>query len=241
MKKPIVDSLYGVTLAGGAPFSKARLAAALARAPTLVAADGGADRALRLGARPMAVIGDMDSISAGAQLALAGALHRIPAQDNTDFDKALAHIRAPYILGLGFWGARLDHGLAALSGMVRAAHQRVILLGSHDLVFLAPAQLRLNMRAGTRLSLFPMGAVRGDSSGLRWPIGGIDFEPAGTIGSSNQVTGPVDLRFDAAKMLVILPIGQLDIALAALTGAALAGGRLAGAALAGAANGDIAE
>jgi thiamine pyrophosphokinase len=213
---PIVDSLCGVTLAGGAPFSAKSLAVALALAPCVVAADGGADRLRARGARPSAVIGDMDSISAAARAALADVLHPFPQQDNTDFDKALAHIRAPFILGLGFWGARADHGLAALAGMVRAPHRCVILLGAKDLVFLAPPSLRLDLRAGTRVSLFPMGAVQGSSSGLRWPIGGIDFAPDGMIGTSNQALGPVDLAFDAAKMLVILPINQLDAALQAL-------------------------
>ncbi len=213
MNRAIVDSLCGVTLVGGAPFGATALARAVAIAPTLVAADGGADRLLSMGARPSAVIGDMDSISAVARNALADVLHPIPQQDNTDFDKALAHIRAPFILGLGFWGARADHGLAALSGMVRAAHQQVILLGAKDLVFLAPLELRLDLRSGTRVSLFPMGAVRGTSTGLRWPIGGIDFAPDGMIGTSNQALGTVALRFNCRKMLVILPISQLDAVL----------------------------
>lgn len=215
MNAAFVDSLMGVTLAGGGPFSGKALARAREWAPCLVAADGGADRLLALGAPPEAVIGDLDSISAGARAALGARVHHIPEQDSTDFDKALRHIRAPFILGLGFMGARADHGLAALSGLVRAAHQTCILLGPRDLIFLAPLDLRLNLRRGTRLSLFPMGAVRGASLGLRWPIDGLDFAPDGVIGTSNQVEGPVHLQFDAPKMLVILPVSQLAAVLQA--------------------------
>ena len=74
MKHKIVESLHGVTLAGGGPFGAALLARALALAPVIVGADGGADRLLRLGAEPTAVIGDFDSISATARARLAGRL-----------------------------------------------------------------------------------------------------------------------------------------------------------------------
>ena len=58
MNDPIVQSLQGVTLAGGGPFGKLALKRALRLAPRLVAADGGADRLLQLGHSPEAVIGD---------------------------------------------------------------------------------------------------------------------------------------------------------------------------------------
>ncbi len=215
MNSAFVDSLCGVTLAGGGPFSGAALTRARMRAQCIVAADGGADRLIALGADPQVVIGDLDSISASARLRLP--LLHIPEQDSTDFDKALGRIKAPFILGLGFMGGRADHGLAVYSGLVRAPHQNCILIGPKDLVFLAPLELRLNLRKGTRLSLFPMGAVRGQSQGLHWPIDGIDFAPDGAIGTSNRVSGPVTLTFNTRKMLVILPVSQLDPVLQALS------------------------
>jgi thiamine pyrophosphokinase len=215
MNAAFVDSLCGVTLAGGGPFSGAALARARVRAPTVVAADGGADRLIALGAAPQAVIGDLDSISAVARSRLR-VLH-IPDQDSTDFDKAMGHITAPFILALGFMGGRADHGLAVFSGLVRAPHQTCILIGPKDLVFLAPLEFRINLRKGTRISLFPMGAVQGHSQGLHWPIDGIDFAPDGVIGTSNQVSGPVSLQFNTRKMLVILPVSQLDLVLQALS------------------------
>lgn len=213
MISPFVDSLCGVTLAGGGPFSGAALSKARALAPCLVGADGGADRLLALDAVPDAVMGDLDSLSPKARLLLGDKVHHIPEQDSTDFDKALRYIRAPFILGLGFMGARVDHALAAYSGLLRASHQICILIGPRDLVFLAPPLMRLDIRRGTRFSLFPMGSVRGESQGLRWPIAGINFAPDGMIGTSNEVSGPVTLRFDARKMLVILPVSQLDLVL----------------------------
>lgn len=217
MERPIVQSQQGITLVGGGPVSSRGLGLALARAPRLVAADGGANRLLQLGHRPEAVIGDFDSLSPWARAELAGRLHHLPEQETTDFAKALRSVAAPFVLGLGFSGARSDHGLAALNGLVRHAGSRCILLGARDLTFLAPPEITLRLRVGTRLSLFPMGAVTGDSTGLRWPIAGLRFAPDGMIGTSNVVvTRQVRLRFDAPRMLVILPLGALDAVLAAL-------------------------
>ncbi len=217
----IVESLTGVTLAGGAPFSRRELARALRYAPRLVAADGGADRLLQLGARPEAVIGDFDSISAEARAQLPGRLYPIEEQETTDFDKALRSISAPFVLGLGFAGARADHGLAVLNTMVRYPGHRCLILSGSDVTFLAPRRLKLRLAKGSRVSLFPMAVVRGTSSGLRWPIDGLDFGPDGRVGTSNEVLEPeVTLTFDADRMLVILPVRSLA---AVLDGLALRG------------------
>ena len=216
MKQVIVQSTAGITLAGGGRFSHKLLTIAQGLAPKVVAADGGADRLLRYGVEPMAVIGDFDSVSLAAQTRLAGRLFPILEQATTDFDKALRSIDARFVLGLGFSGARLDHALAVLNGLVIHRDKRCLILGPQDVTFLAPRALALDLRKGTRLSLFPMGPVRGTSEGLRWPLQGIDFAPGGITGTSNAVTGPVRLTFDADCMLVILPLSALAAALRGL-------------------------
>ena len=213
MKHPIVDSLQGVTLVGGGPVSAVALAKARALAPRIVGADSGADRLLRLGVTPEAVIGDMDSLSATAQARLADRLFPIAEQDTTDFDKALRLIAAPFVLGLGFAGARADHGLAVLNTLARHPERRCFIIGARDVIFLCPPEIRLDLPRGTRLSLFPMGPVQGDSEGLRWPLSGLDFAPDGMIGTSNEVSGAVRLRMHAPKMLVILPVRYLQAVL----------------------------
>lgn len=214
----IVESNGGVTLAGGAPFGARLLAMARAHAPEIVAADGGADRLLRLGVRPRAVIGDLDSITAAARAQLADRLFPIPEQETTDFDKALRSVAAPFVLALGFQGARLDHGLAVLNALVRHNDRRALVLGARDVTFLAPPEMALDLPSGTRLSLFPMAPVRGESEGLRWPIGGLHFAPDAMIGTSNEVAARrVRLSFDAPAMLVILPLRQLPAVLRSLS------------------------
>lgn len=218
MNAPIVQSTRGVTLAGGGPFSARDLKLALSRAPLPVAADSGADRLLKFGVVPEAVIGDMDSISARARAEIpAQHQHLVAEQATTDFDKALRSIAAPLVLALGFAGARLDHGLAAFSTLVARAERRCILIGPQDLAFAAPPRLELVVTPGEPVSLFPMSEVTGTSEGLEWPIAGITFAPDGMIGTSNRALARrVVLEFDRSGMLVILPRRRLDAAIRAL-------------------------
>lgn len=118
------------------------------------------------------------------------------------------------ILGVGFLGARLDHQLAALHTLVAYTQQPCVLLGAHDLAFAAPPEIALDLATGSRLSLFPLAPVTGRSEGLEWPIDGLAFTPSGRIGTSNRVTGPVRLAFDAPGMIVLTPPEALDAVLA---------------------------
>lgn len=218
MNRAIVESTDGITLVGGGPVSAALFRSAKERAPCLVAADSGADRCLALGARPEAVIGDMDSISQKARAALKDRLHLIAEQESTDFDKALRSIRARFVLGLGFMGARPDHELAAYNVLVRRPGP-VILMGATDLVFHLPDRFAIDLRPGDRFSLFPMAEVEGASEGLVWPIDGLLMTPAGRTGTSNRVSdGRVRLALSGPGMLCLLPRKRLPQVLVALTG-----------------------
>ncbi|SLN16916.1 Thiamin pyrophosphokinase, catalytic domain [Pseudoruegeria aquimaris] len=187
----------------------AAVCALLEMAPNLFAADGGGAASARAaGHWPQAVIGDMDSLDAPLRrdLEAAGvALMPVAEQDSTDFEKCLQRLRAPLILCLGFTGGRLDHELAALHALAAFPAQPAILVGARDVIFRVPPALELDLAAGTRVSLFPMGPARGASSGLKWPIDGIDFAPGVRIGTSNCALGPVSLRIARGEMLVILP------------------------------------
>jgi len=218
MSQPIVQTSQGITLAGGGPFTGRDLRLCLDRAPVAVAADGGADRLLRHEVMPEAVIGDFDSLSKAARARIPSSRqHPFAEQLTTDFDKALRSISAPFVLALGFAGARLDHGLAAFNTLVARADRRCILIGPKDIAFAAPAHLALDLAPGEPLSLFPMARVSGQSTGLEWPIDGLDFAPDGMIGTSNRVVARrVELRFDTPGMLVILPRRRLDAAIRAL-------------------------
>lgn len=218
MRPTFVESREGLILLGAGPVGRANFSAARALASRVIAADGGARRALALGVMPEAVIGDLDSLDSATRAALPkGSVHRIAEQDSTDFDKTLRHVAAPFVIGLGFWGARMDHGLAALNVLARHPDRRCVLMGGREVCFLCPPELDLALRPGTRVSLFPLGPVEGESEGLEWPIGGLKFAPDGRVGTSNRaLAGRVRLRFTAPRMLVMLPAGALETVVRAL-------------------------
>lgn len=225
MANIIVQTSKNVTLVGAGQAGKGILRVALDHAPYLVAADGGAELVLNYGKTPKKVIGDFDSISKAVLARIpVSRQYRIAEQDSTDFEKCLRAIRAPLILGVGFLGRRLDHQLAALSALVRNAASPCVLLGKKDVVFHLHGAMALDLEPGSRLSLFPLRAVRGTSLGLEWPINGLEFAPDGRIGTSNRVLqGPVRLAFDGPGMLVILPRAALGPVVDAFGSAALAG------------------
>ncbi|MFV0474583.1 MAG: thiamine diphosphokinase [Pikeienuella sp.] len=206
----------GATILGASP-SRHGLAEALRRAPALVCADGGAN-ALPEGAAPEAIIGDLDSLAdaEGWRARLGARLVHVAEQESTDLEKCLRHVDAPFLIGVGFLGGRLDHELAALHAMI-AEPRPLLLIGEEDVALSAGTALSLDPPAGDRLSIYPLRPVRAlAGSGLRWPIDGLEMEAAGRIGTSNQTTGPVSMRFDRPGAVVILPRARLDAALRGL-------------------------
>ena len=214
---PVLRSRAGVTLIGGGTLSGTTLADALAIAPTLVAADSGADAALAAGVMPDAVIGDLDSISHAARHSLHDRLHLVTEQDSTDFEKCLTRIAAPFVLAVGFSGPRLDHTLAALNTLIRRVGPPTVLMTGPDAALACPDRITADLPCGTRLSLLPMGPCVATSRGLRWPVDGIDLAPDGRIATSNEITGPLSLTV-AGPMLMILPARHVATAVAIARG-----------------------
>lgn len=214
--------LANVTLLGGGELTPATVSELLRRAPILVACDGAARHALGLGHVPRLVVGDMDSLDDETRAGFDPAtLIEITEQETTDFEKALLHIEAPVILGVGFTGGRLDHELACYNALVRHPDKRCILVGGEDICFHAPARVSLDLAPGTRVSLFPMAEVGVTASGLEWPLDGLRLAPWGRVGTSNRaVAGPVEITPDATGLLVILPRAALDAAIAAISSSA---------------------
>ena len=227
MSAPIVQSKEIVTLLGAASVSDALLSESLSLSQKLIAADGGAARALGYGVMPDAVIGDFDSFEDGLRARIpAERLHDAPDQNRTDFDKALSSISAPLVLAVGFTGQRLDHELAVYNATVRSEGSPTIVIGEVDIAFHARTEVNLKLPIGTRMSLFPFADVEMGSSGLKWPTGGLQFAPAGRVGTSNEtVSEQVQLRPSGAGMLVIVPRTVLGEVINALVDWRFARGR----------------
>lgn len=224
MKRHIVSSFEPITLIGGGDAELSQLEEALDIAPVCVAADGGAELARRANIPLRAVIGDMDSISADT-------LSQIPQdrqiivseQETTDFDKALRHIDAPLVIGLGFLGGRIDHQMHALHILAMHAHRPCILIAQTEIVLIAPPEITLPAEAGDVVSIFPLGPVTGRSHGLEWPIEGLAFDTLSKVGTSNRATGHFTLEMSAPNAVLVLPRRLIQPVAQALVSEAAAG------------------
>lgn len=207
-----------VILVGAGPIGASDIDSARQFSDRLIAADGGADSVLGAGFTPDAVIGDLDSLSSKARDAIApDRVVYVREQDSTDFEKAMSQLTTPLVIGVGFTGGRIDHALAVLHGLVRFAHKPCLLLGPEEVIFHCPPDITLDLPPGAIVSLFPMAPVQGTSSGLDWPIAGLEFAPGHKIGTSNRSTGPVvGLQMQGRGMLVLIPRVHFEHAVQAL-------------------------
>lgn len=181
----------------------------------LVCADGGAHTALNNGLTPDIIIGDLDSF----QNQFDGRVIHLTEQDTTDFEKCLYTVKAPLYIGYGFLGGRIDHELATLSTLVRYPEKSVILVGEQDICFCCPDHLEVATPIGTRVSIFPMSHTKMCSTGLEWPLNGLELSPAMRVATSNKASSDtISLTIIQGDALVILPVDQLSAVKQALTG-----------------------
>lgn len=163
---------------------------------TVIAADGGLERAAALGLRVDVAIGDFDSAPAAvveaAERGGARIVRHPASKDATDLELALDEavaLGAEGILVLGSDGGRLDHLVAGLLLLGSRAYRHVavdaVLGGTH--VAVIHGSRDLTGTAGETLSLLPLGgpAVGVTTRGLEYPLHGERLEPGTTRGVSN--------------------------------------------------------
>jgi thiamine pyrophosphokinase len=192
-----------------------------ADAGLVVAADGGATKALAAGLAPDLVVGDADSLGPDGLAAVraAGILVELAAVEKDESDLELA-VAAAVVRGatrltiLGaLGGARFDHALAnawllahpALIGRVAVLLDdatRVRLLDATA----APAEVRLDGAPGDLVSLFPFGvdAVGVTTTGLAYPLRDEPLRSGPARGLSNVRSGPeARLALRAGRLLIV--------------------------------------
>lgn len=183
----------------------------------VIAADGGADHALRLGLRIDLAVGDFDSVSPDGLSALESAgvrleRHRVD-KDATDLELALdaaAALRPRSIVVVGGAGGRLDHVLGELSLFASRAYRGVeldALLGPAT-VHVVRTERRLTGRVGELVSLL---ALHGPASGivtggLAYPLQSETLAPGSTRGLSNVfATSEARISLESGVLLAVRP------------------------------------
>lgn len=212
-----------IIIANGDPPTAAAVSRWWQPGDRLIAADGGAKNALSLDLVPDTVVGDMDSLDAGAreQLARQGCrlvLH--PAEkDETDLELALllaAQENVSEIIILGALGGRLDQLLAnvllltlpELGGVsVRLAdhEQEAFIVRGGDTV-------TVEGQVGDTLSLIPLIGDAGDiyTQGLKWPLSGDTLFAGPARGVSNVIVSlPVHIGLGEGFLLVVHRFGEV--------------------------------
>lgn len=210
-----------VVVAGGEPVAPS-LVSALPGAARVVAADGGADLAGRLGWRIDVAVGDFDSITAAGWRELdAGGVdvrrHAVD-KDATDLELALevAAERAPTlpaprcrVLVLGLEGGRPDHALANLlvAAADRFADLDVELVLAEGRAWVVRRDLAGHLTAGRVVSLVPVhGSASVSVAGVRWPLDRSTLIAGTTRGVSNEAAGgPFSVTVHDGTVLCIAP------------------------------------
>ena len=186
-------------------------------AELVIAVDGGADTADRLGLRPDLAVGDFDSIAPGGleRLRSAGVLVEVAAVAKDESDTELA-IRAALARGadaltiVGGLGGRPDHlianvGLLALDAL---GERPVELLDERSRISLlrGPGRRELRGRVGDLVSLLPLGpGVDGVSTaGLAWPLANEALPVGPARGLSNVRVEPVASVAIRSGLLVVV-------------------------------------
>ena len=192
---------------------------------TIIAADSGLDHAVRVGLRPGALVGDLDSISAAGRMwayAHDVAIRELPRdKDATDTELALAQAVAVEVaselLLLGGAGDRLDHTLGVLIALGAPALGRFqsvrALLGETRVHVVHPGRWveLVEEPAGTTFSVFALhGPCHGvDVRDARWPLRDADLQPGSALGVSNLTSSVRDraTRISVAEgvLTVVIP------------------------------------
>jgi thiamine pyrophosphokinase len=188
-------------------------------AGTVVAADGGLERARELGLHVDVVVGDLDSVTpetlAVAETAGARVVRHPQAKDATDLELALDEavaLGARRVLLVASSAGRLDHllGSLLLLGAERYAELELDALVGDALVHVIRTERTLEGAPGALLTLVPLGgeATGVTTQGLEYPLVGETLEPGTTRGVSNVFTGTeARVGLDGGVLLAIRPDG----------------------------------
>lgn len=203
--------LHAVILANGTPPPAELLRRALDGSPLFLCADGGANTARALGARPDAIVGDFDSVTPDTLAHFRDVSH-IKDEDleRTDAEKAIEvalEKGATTITLLGATAGRLDHVLGHLALLRRYAPRvRVTLEDEAVRAYVVTGDTRLDLQAGSTVSFFALGAPVASltTENLRYPLANRTLELGVQDSVSNVVErSPAWIRFPRGHLLLI--------------------------------------
>ena len=184
----------------------------------VVCCDGALEKLLAYNssARPVAVIGDMDSLSADLQERFSLLVVKVEEQDFNDQTKAMRYVLEHYpeatdITILGATGLREDHTIGNLgllmeyTRMFDLGERRVSAVSDYGTAFAITDSCDLHLGEGRRISIFSAdNSLRITSTGLEWPLDNVVFD-AWWKATLNRTTDPiVTLHFSHPSAALIM-------------------------------------
>jgi len=175
----------------------------------LAAADGGADKLLEAGIMPDAVVGDLDSVSAGARKKIpAERFFFVDNQNNTDLEKALTFLTARGCKActlVGFTGGRKDFSAGNLTTLFAFADKMdLCVLSDGWTIFPLTRTRSFACEKGKRVSLIVLQTCQNVSlKGLKFPLKNTRLSFGTTRTLSNETTCKrFTISLKSGKMLV---------------------------------------
>ena len=190
----------------------------LDQAEGVVCCDGAIEKWLEhdASARPLAIVGDLDSVPAQLKEQFASVLVSVTEQEHNDQTKALAwvlenHPEVSEIVFLGATGLREDHTIGNLGLLMDYPRQfnlgerKLSMVSDFGTAFVVTDSSDLHLGEGRRISLFSAdNSLRVCSEGLEWPLDEVVFD-AWWKATLNRTSAPiVSLHFNHPSTLLVM-------------------------------------
>ena len=207
--------MRGIVFTGGEGPGPEALRKISRGAEILVAADSGLIAAENAGLEPHWVLGDMDSLDDKGRLEKY-APERVrrfsPDKDCTDTELALNFLREKgcgeiWIAGGG--GGALAHLFAIRSLFEKEDPPDRWFPGNEEIRCLGEGKLlNADLPPGSLVSVFPLGrdGREAESSGLKWPLHGLEWKSGGLGVSNVAPLGTIEIRSLRGRFMVIMPM-----------------------------------
>ena len=190
----------------------------LDQAEGVVCCDGAIEKWLEhdASARPLAIVGDLDSVPARLKEQFSSVLVPVTEQEHNDQTKALAwvlenHPEVSEIMFLGATGLREDHTIGNLGLLMDYPRQfnlgerKLSMVSDFGTAFVVTDSSDLHLGEGRRISLFSAdNSLRVCSEGLEWPLDEVVFD-AWWKATLNRTSAPiVSLHFNHPSTLLVM-------------------------------------
>lgn len=207
--------MHVVIFAGGTLHAGKAVEAAIASADLIIAADSGAQTALRLGCTPVMVVGDFDSLTIPREAlrAMGSQMIQVAAEkDETDtelaIDVAIQQGASEITILGGLGGQRFEHSIANILLLAGYETVPIRIIDGPSVCWLlrGPDSTGIDGQPGDLLSLFPLAA---DAHGIRtsdlyYPLQGDTLHFGKPRGISNVLTAPhAEVSLEQGLLLII--------------------------------------